>query len=80
MGLSAGCDPTCYLRHFGVRELKHDWFGFFDSISHGKSEVGNYKVSGGGFKTYKYLERYAVSGLRALKRKIEIGAVNPSSD
>ena len=35
---------------FQVQELKRDWFDFFDSLSYGKSEVGNYKVAAGIFK------------------------------
>lgn len=43
---------------FQVSLLKSDWFTFFNSISNGKSEVGNYKVSAGLFKNYVYLEKY----------------------
>jgi len=52
---------------FLVKRLKDDWFDFFTSISYGKSEVGNYKVNAGVFKTYKHLEQYTLSGIRALK-------------
>ncbi len=43
---------------FQVNLLKTEWFDFFDSLSHGKSEVGNYKVAAGLFKNYTYLEKY----------------------
>lgn len=43
---------------FQVNLLKTEWFDFFESISYGNSEVGNYKVSAGLFKNYEYLEKY----------------------
>jgi len=52
---------------FLVKRLKDDWFDFFTSISYGKSEVGNYKVNAGVFKTYNHLEQYTLSGIKALK-------------
>jgi hypothetical protein len=57
-------------------ELKRDWFDFFDSISNGKSEVGNYKVTAGVFKTYAHLENYTLSGLRSLRTKLQIKATH----
>lgn len=68
--------PTSFL----MKELRTDWFDFFESLSYGKSEVGNYKVTAGVFKTYNHLEKYTVSGLRSLKTKIEIGAVNVAAN
>lgn len=65
---------------FRVRELKTDWFDFFESLSYGKSEVGNYKVTAGAFKSYQHLEKYTLSGLRSLKTKLEIGALNVASN
>jgi predicted nucleotidyltransferase len=35
---------------FKIGDLKSDWFDFFRSISNGRSEVGNYKVSAGVFR------------------------------
>ncbi len=58
---------------FQVNELKNDWFEFFQSISYGNSEVGNYKVTAGVFKTYTHLEKYTLSGLKELKKSIKIG-------
>ena len=43
---------------FQVNELKNDWFSFFDGISNGRSEVGNYEVNAGLYKNYFFLERY----------------------
>lgn len=68
--------PDLLPTSFRVKELKTDWFDFFGSLSHGKSEVGNYKVSAGAFKTYQHLEGYTLSSLRSLKTKLEIGAAN----
>lgn len=48
--------------------IRSDWFKFFESISYGKSQVGNYKVSGGLFKNYIYLEKYYTDSIyKALK-------------
>ena len=57
---------------FRVKELKDDWFDFFTSISYGKSEIGNYKVSAGVFKTYEHLEKYTFSGLDSLKTALTV--------
>ncbi len=58
---------------FQLKDLKDAWFDFFRSLSYGKSEVGNYKVSAGVFKSYKFFERYTVNGLRELKQSLKIG-------
>lgn len=57
-----------------------EWFEFFDSISHGKSEVGNYKVTAGVFKSYRYLEIYTLSGLESLKKALEVNETNAKSN
>lgn len=49
--------------------IKSEWFNFFDSISYGKSPVGNYKVSGGLFKNYQYLEKYYTDSIYKALRK-----------
>jgi hypothetical protein len=67
--------PDLLPTSFRVKALKTEWFAFFDSISHGKSEVGNYKVTAGAFKSYSHLERYAISGLRSLKTNLQIGSL-----
>jgi len=61
---------------FQIKELKNDWFDFFQSLSYGKSEAGNYKVSGGIFKSYRHFEQYTVSGLKDLKISLDIGEQN----
>jgi hypothetical protein len=57
---------------FQVNELKDKWFDFFNSISYGESEIGNYKAAAGVFKTYQHFERYTVSGFRQLKKSLEV--------
>jgi len=57
---------------FQMKSLKDQWFDFFNSLSYGRSEVGNYKVSAGVFKTYEHYEKYIVSGFSQLKKSIEI--------
>ena len=54
---------------FKINELKNGWFDFFNDLSHGKSEVGNYKVTAGIFKGYYYLEQYIVGGLKSARYK-----------
>ena len=46
------------------KHLRNEWFDFFKSISNGKSEVGNYKVTAGVYKSYKHLENYVFYGVR----------------
>lgn len=53
-------------------DLKKDWFDFFKRISYDKSEVGNYKVSGGVYKNYNYLEYYAVNSLKEYLKILNI--------
>ena len=65
--------PDLLPTSFRIQELRDDWFSFFDSISHGKSEVGNYKVSAGAFKSYAHLEKYTLSGIESVKAGLEIG-------
>ena len=48
---------------FKVNLLKNEWFEFFDSISYKKSEVGNYKVAAGLYKSYDYLEKYYLKNI-----------------
>ncbi len=51
---------------FRLSDLKDDWFAFFKSISNGKSEVGNYKVTAGIFRSYVHLEHYLLNGLQEI--------------
>lgn len=52
---------------FQMRTFKNDWFNFFQEISNGKSEVGNYKVNAGVFQSYEHLEEYIVGGLNDIR-------------
>jgi len=72
--------PDLLPSSFRIAQLKHDWFDFFKSISHGRSEVGNYKVTGGAFKSYLHLERYTLSGLRSLRTTIQVKTINDDSN
>jgi hypothetical protein len=72
--------PDLLPTSFRVSELKRDWFDFFDSVSHGKSEVGNYKVTGGAFRSYWHLESYTLSGLRSLRTKLKVGAMHAATN
>jgi len=54
---------------FQMKAFKDDWFEFFRGISSGKSEVGNYLVNAGVFKSYEHLENYIFSGVKDLKRR-----------
>lgn len=51
-----------------ISTMRQEWFDFFKSISNGNSTVGNYKVSGGLFKNYNYMEKYYVESLLKLKK------------
>ena len=51
---------------FFMKEIKDDWFDYFRSISNGKSDVGNYKVNAGVFRSYKHLEDYISEGLKKM--------------
>ena len=50
-----------------ILSMKQDWFDFFKSISYGHSSVGDYKVSGGLFKNYDYLEKYYAESLSRIQ-------------
>jgi hypothetical protein len=65
---------------FQLDKLKTQWFDFFNSISYGRSEAGNYKVSAGVFKTYQHFEQYTVGGFRELKKSLEIQEKNVKSN
>lgn len=72
--------PDLLPTSFRIKQLKMEWFAFFDSISHGRSEIGNYKVTAGAFKGYDHLERYILSGLRSLRTSLQIGDLNAASN
>jgi hypothetical protein len=52
-------------------ELKKEWDDFFKSISHSKSEVGNYIVKAGLFKNQKYAEKYYRSSIEEITIKLK---------
>jgi hypothetical protein len=52
-------------------ELKNGWDDFFKSISHSKSEVGNYIVKAGLFKNQKYAEKYYRSSIEDITSKLK---------
>lgn len=54
---------------FQMKAFKDDWFDFFRSISNGKSEVGNFQVNAGVFKSYGHLESYTFSGVKDLNSR-----------
>nr|WP_320135630.1 hypothetical protein [uncultured Amphritea sp.] len=54
---------------FQMKTFKNDWFNFFQSLSYGKSEVGNYKVNAGVFQSYEHLEDYIVNGLIDVRKR-----------
>jgi len=57
---------------FEISILKDEWFGFFQSISFGKSEVGNYKINAGLFKNTAYLEKYYLNGVTEFYNQLKI--------
>lgn len=59
--------PDLLPQRIKLKTIKKEWFEFFNSISYGRSPVGNYIVSGGVFKNYHYLERYCTESLLKLK-------------
>ena len=65
--------PDLLPHSFRLSNLKSNWFEFFDSISYGQSEAGNYKVTAGAFQNYDRLEDYTKSGLSTLRVRIQTG-------
>jgi hypothetical protein len=61
---------------FKIQDMKNNWFDFFQSISYNKSEVGNYKVSAGVFKSYLCFEHYTMSGFKDLKKSLSIKSLS----
>lgn len=62
--------PTNLIEEISI--LKDEWNDFFQSISNGKSEVGNYQVNAGVFKSASHLEEYTLLGMKAIHRKLFI--------
>jgi hypothetical protein len=57
---------------FQVNSTKDGWFDFFKSISYDRSEVGNYKVAGGVFRSYRHLELYTISGIQGVRETLTL--------
>ena len=57
---------------FNIELLRDEWFQFFRTISYNKSEVGNYKVSGGLFKSMAYFEKYHLQSINKQYDKLKI--------
>jgi hypothetical protein len=72
--------PDLLPTSFQIEPLRKKWFEFFGSVSHGNSEVGNYKVTAGAFRSYYHLERYTLSGLKSLKMRLQVGKIDATSD
>ncbi len=72
--------PDLLPSSFQLYSLRKDWFDFFDSVSHGKSEVGNYKVTAGAFRSYHHLERYTLSGMRSLRMRLQVGKIDADTN
>lgn len=54
-----------------IGKMKDLWFQFFNDLSYGKSEVGNYEVRAGLYKTYEDLEIYTLDGLKKIRSEME---------
>lgn len=59
--------PDKFPTQFQMEVIKNEWFDFFKSLSYGNSEVGNYKVAGGLYKSYYFLEKYYIESLKSIK-------------
>ncbi len=57
-----------------MEEFKQSWFDLFRSLSFDRSEVGNYKVSAGLYRSQNHLEKYTVHSLRQMRRNLEVEA------
>jgi hypothetical protein len=55
-----------------MKTFKDIWFNFFRSISYGNSEVGNYKVAAGIFRSHTHLENYTKHSLKEIQNKMEV--------
>lgn len=62
---------------FQVSLAKDGWFDFFKSLSYERSEVGNYKVNGGVFRSYRHLELYTISGIQSVRETLTLPALKP---
>lgn len=53
-----------------LKSFNKTWFQFFDSISNGKSEVGNFRVNAGAFVSMSHLEDYCVESAKKVRQKL----------
>lgn len=68
--------PDLLPSSFTIKDLRERWFNFFDSLSNGRSEVGNYKVTAGAFKSYWHLENYTMSGLEKIQNRYKVKEIS----
>lgn len=64
--------PDLIPSSFDIEILREDWFQYFKTLSNGKSEVGNYKVSAGLFKNLEYFKKYHLQSITRLYQKITL--------
>ncbi|WP_413498872.1 hypothetical protein [Buttiauxella gaviniae] len=75
-GATGWMRPDMLPSAFTMKELRERWFNFFDSLSNGRSEVGNYKVTAGAFKSYWHLEKYTMSGLEKVQNQHKVKEIS----
>lgn len=66
--------PDLLPQHGACIDFKSSWFDFFTAISHGRSEVGNYAVSAGVFKSHAHLERYTIDSMLKVHQMLLVEA------
>ncbi|AIM59598.1 hypothetical protein IX49_03340 [Cellulophaga lytica] len=64
--------PDLIPSSFDIDILRNNWFQYFKTLSNGKSEVGNYKVSAGLFKNIHYFKKYHLQSITRLYEKITL--------
>ncbi len=64
--------PDLLPSSFDIEILRDNWFQYFKTLSNGRSEVGNYKVSAGLFKNLGYFKKYHLQSITRLYQKITL--------
>ena len=64
--------PDLLPTSFDIEILRDDWFQYFKTLSNGRSEVGNYKVSAGLFKNIEYFKKYHLQSITRLYQKLTL--------
>ncbi|MEZ0130151.1 hypothetical protein AB9T88_10490 [Flavobacterium sp. LBUM151] len=64
--------PDLIPTSFDIEILREEWFQYFKTLSNGRSEVGNYKVSAGLFKNLEYFKKYHLQSITRLYQKITL--------